>query len=70
MELQHQKNDEVEQDADTQEPASLNVLVQVAVQMREEKPGTEGTLEFDEEICTMTPKLSQDIEILEMESQQ
>ena len=70
MELQQQNNDEVEQDAVTQELASSNVLVQVAIQMREEEPGTEGTLEFNEEICTMTPELSQDTKILEMESQQ
>ena len=70
MELQQQNNDEVKQDVVTQEPASLNVLVQVAVQMREEEPGTEGTLEFNEEMCTMTPELSQDTEILEIESQQ
>ena len=31
---------------------------------------TEGTLECNEEICTMTPELSQDTEILELESQQ
>ena len=60
IELQQQKNDEVEQGAVTQEPTSLNVLVQVAVQVRKEEPGTEGTLEFNEEICTTTPELSQD----------
>ena len=38
--------------------------------MGEEEPGIENILEFNEEICTMTPELSQDIEILEMESQQ
>ena len=38
--------------------------------MREEEPGTEGTLEFNEEICNMTLELSQYIDILEMESQQ
>ena len=48
MELQHQNNDQVKQDAVTQEPTSFNVLVQVAIQMREEEAGTEGTLEFDE----------------------
>ena len=42
----------------------------MAVQVREEEPGTEGTLEFNEEICTMTPELSRYMEILELESQQ
>ena len=70
MEPQQQNNDEVEQDVDTQEQASLNVLVQVAAQMREEEPGIEDILEFNEEICIMTPELSHDVDILEMESQQ
>ena len=48
MEPQQQNNDEVEQDANTQEPGSLNVLVQVVVQMREEEERTEGALEFNE----------------------
>ena len=55
IEPQQQNNDEIEQGAFTQEPTSLSVLVQVAVQVREEEPGTEGTLEFNEEICTSTP---------------
>ena len=70
VEPQQQGNDGVEQGAITQEPTSLNVLVQVAVQMREEEPGIENILEFNEEICTMTPELSHDVDILEMESQQ
>ena len=70
MEPQQQNNDEVKQDADTQEPTSLNVLVQVAVQLREEELGIEDILELNEEICTMTPELFHDTEILEMESQQ
>ena len=70
MEPQQQSNDEVKQDADTQEPSSLNVLVQVSIQMKEEEPRIEDILEFNEEICTMTLELSHDTEILEMESQQ
>ena len=70
MEPQQQNNYEFEQDADTQEPASLNVLVKVAVQMREEEPGIEDILEFNEDICTMTLELSQNIQVLEMEAQQ
>ena len=60
MEPQQQGNDGIEQGVVTQEPASLNVLVQVADQMGGE-PGIEGTLEFNKEFCTMTPKLSHDI---------
>ena len=48
IELQKKNNDEVEQGAVTQGPASLNVLFQVAIQVREEEPGTKGTLEFNE----------------------
>ena len=46
VEPRQQGNDGVEQGAVTQEPASLNVLVQVAVQMGGE-PRIEGTLEFN-----------------------
>ena len=53
VEPQQQGNDEIEQGAATQEPASLNVLVQVADQMGGE-PGIEGTLEFYKELCTTT----------------
>ena len=70
MEPQQQNHDEVEHDVDTQEPASLNILVQVATQMGEEEPGIENILEFNEEICTMTLEPSHDIEIIEIESQQ
>ena len=70
MEPQQQNDDEVEQDTDTQEPASLNILVEVATQMGEEEPGIENILEFNEEVCTVTPEPSQETEIIEMESQQ
>ena len=70
MEPQQQNDDEVEQDAVTQEPTSLNILVQVATQMGEEEPGIENIMEFNEEICTMTPEPSHDTEIIEMEPQQ
>ena len=70
MELQQLNDDEVEQDTDTQEPASLNILVEVSTQMREEEePMIENILEFNEEVCTVTPEPSQDTEIIEMESQ-
>ena len=58
-----------QQNDDTQEPTSLNILVQISTQMGEEEPGIENILEFNEEICTMTPELSHDTEIIEMESQ-
>ena len=70
VEPQQQGNDEVKQDVVTQEPASLNVLAHVAAQMRGGEPGIEGTLESNEEFCTTIPSLSQDIEILELESHQ
>ena len=54
VEPQQQGNDEIEQGAATQEPSSLNVLVQVADQKGGE-PGIEGTLEFNKEVCTTTP---------------
>ena len=41
MEPQQQNDDEVQQDADTKELASLNILVQVATQMGEEELGIE-----------------------------
>ena len=50
--------------------ASLNILVEVATQMGEEEPEIENILEFNEEVCTMTPKSSQDTDLIEMESQQ
>ena len=59
METQQQNDDEVEHDAVTQEPISLNILVEVSTQMREEEePGIENILEFNEEVCTVTPELS------------
>ena len=69
VEPQQQGNDEVEQSAITQEPASLNVLVQVADQMGGE-PGIKGTLEFNKKNCTTTLELSHDTEIIEEEPQQ
>ena len=38
--------------------------------MGEEEPGIENILEFNEEVCIVTPELSQDTELIEMESQQ
>ena len=38
--------------------------------MGEEEPGIENILEFNEEICTMTPEPSHDTKIIEMESKQ
>ena len=69
MEPQRKDNDEIEQGAVTQEPASLSVLVQMAEQMGGEL-GIEGTLGFNKELCTMTPEFSHDTEIIEEELQQ
>ena len=38
--------------------------------MGEEEPEMENNLEFNEEVCTVTPDPSQDTELIEMESQQ
>ena len=46
LEPQQQRNDGIEQGAVTQEPTSMNVLVQVVDQMGGET-GIEGTLEFN-----------------------
>ena len=62
-EPQRQDIDEFEQGAVTQEPASLSILVQLAEEMGEE-PGMEDTLEFNEELCTVTPECSHDIELI------
>ena len=54
VEPQKKDNDEIKQGAATQEPVSLNVLVQMVDQMGEEL-GIEGTLEFNKELFTTTP---------------
>ena len=64
MEPQQQNDDQVEQGADTQELASLNILVEVPTQMGEDEPEIENIMEFNEEICTMNPEASHDIEII------
>ena len=60
MEPQLQDDDEVEQGADTQEPASLNILVEVSTQIGVDELEAENIPDFNEEVCTVTPELSQD----------
>ena len=62
-------NDEIEQGAITQEPASVSVLVQMTEQMGEEL-GIEDTLEFNKELYTTNLECSHDTEIIEEEPQQ
>ena len=70
MEPRQQNDDEVEHGADTQEPASLNILLEVATQMGVDEPEVENIPEFNEEVCVVTPEPSQDTELIEMEPQQ
>ena len=70
MEPHHQDDVKFEQGADTQEPASLNILVEVATQIGVDELEVENILEFNEEVCAVIPEPSQDTELLEMEPQQ
>ena len=70
MEPQQHNDDELEQGVDTQEPTSLNILVEVSTQMGEDEPEIENILEFNEEVYVVTPEPSQDTELIEMETQQ
>ena len=63
MEPQQQDDDEVEQGVDTQEPASLNILVEVATQIGVDEPEVENIPDFNEEVCTVTPEPSHDTEL-------
>ena len=67
MEPQQHDDDEVEQGADTQEPASPNILVEVATQIGVDEPEAENIPDFSEEVCDVTLDLSQGIELIEME---
>ena len=60
---QGQDTNELEQGAVTQEPATLNILVQLAEHGGEES-GMEDTLEPNEELCIVTPECSHDIELI------
>ena len=48
----------------------MNILVEVATQMGEDEPEVQNILEFNEEVCAVTPKPSQDTKLIEMEPQQ
>ena len=60
MEPQQQDDDEVEQGADTQEPTSPNILVEVATQIGVDQSKAENIPDFNEEVYTVTPKISLD----------
>ena len=46
--------------ADTQEPASPKILVEVDTQIGAEEPEAENNLDFNEEVYAVTPEPSQD----------
>ena len=48
----------------------MNILIEVATQMGEDEPKIENILEFNEEVCTVTPEPSQDTQLIELEPQQ
>ena len=70
MEPQQQDDDEFEQGVDTKEPASLNILVEVATQIGADEPETENIPDFNEEVYDVTPEQYQGTELIEMEPQQ
>ena len=70
MEPQQEDDDEVEQGADTQELASLNILVEVTTQIGVDEPEAENIPNFNEEVYAVTPELFQDTELIEIEPQQ
>ena len=57
------------EDAVTQEPASLNILVEVATNSVAEEKKDEIMHNVGDKDCTITPECSQDIEIVEAEPQ-
>ena len=59
-----------EQDADTQEPASLNTSIEISTEIGIDEPEAKVIPDFVEEVCTVTPEPSQDTEPIEMEPQQ
>ena len=58
------------EDVVTQEPASLNILAEIATNSRTEEPRDEVNPDFMDEDYTVTPESSHDIEIIEVEPQQ
>ena len=57
------------EDAITQEPASLNILVEVATNSGIEEPRDEIIPNSGDEDCTLTPECSRDTKIIEVEPQ-
>ena len=58
-----------EQDAATQEPASLNIPIKISTNPRTEEPEDEVIPDFMDEDCIETPKSSHDTEIIDIELQ-
>ena len=55
------------QGADAQELASLNILVEVATQIKADEPKTENIPDLNEEVNVVTPEPSRGIELIEIE---
>ena len=55
-----------EQDVFTQEPASLNILVDISTNPRTKEPEDEVIPDFMDEYCTETSKSSHDTEITDI----
>ena len=75
MPLQHKSTPTTEEvvekeDVVTQEPASLNILAEVATNSGTEEPRDEVIPDCGDEDCTVTPESSHDTEVIEVEPQQ
>ena len=57
------------EDVVTQEPASLNILAEVATNSGTEEPRDEIIPDGGDEDCTLTPECSHDTKIIEVEPQ-
>ena len=57
------------EDVVTQEPTSLNILVEVSTKSGTEEPRDEVIPDCMDEDCTVTPESSHDTEIIEVEPQ-
>ena len=66
----HQREVADEQDADTQEPTSLNIPIEISTQIGIDEPEAEVIPDFVEEFCTVTPEPSQGTEPRGMKPQQ
>ena len=55
MEPQQQDDDKVEQGVDTQELASLNILIEVSTQIGVDEKEAKNIPDFNEEVYAVTP---------------